>query len=279
MAEGFPLDPLWEELCRLGAIGGRKAIYLEETGSTNTIALERARQDEPAGTVVVANSQRQGRGRLHRSFDSPPGSGLYFSLILRPAIEPERLPTVTLAAGVAVAHTLTDACAIPVSLKWPNDLLVHGRKLGGILTEHTGISPLAACAVVVGVGINLTTRPEEFSTVSPERATSVALAGGRRVGRGTLLEALLDAIEHWVGILEREGLSPVADAWERLDALRGWQVTWLSAQGARITGVGCGLDRDGTLLVRDASGTLHRILSGDLTLAPTERGASGSPSR
>lgn len=177
---------------------GRTLRVLYETSSTNTIAVALAQGGAPDGTVVVAESQTAGRGRLGRQWYSPPGTNLYCSIILRTAPTPDRLAQwlswVPLISAVATTHAVQSVSALRPSVKWPNDILLGPRKLAGLLCESGGWgTPLAF--VVVGIGINVNSRPETFPPDLREQATSMIAEAGRPFDRAALLAALLSELE------------------------------------------------------------------------------------
>jgi BirA family biotin operon repressor/biotin-[acetyl-CoA-carboxylase] ligase len=173
-------------LQRALAPDGWRVELLTETPSTNAVVAERARAGEPAGLVVVAEHQVAGRGRLDRSWVSPPRAGLTFSVLQRPALAAGRWPWLPLLTGLAVATALRERADVEASLKWPNDVLAQGRKVCGVLAEVP-----AAGAVVLGIGLNVTTTPDELPH---EAATSLRLAGARTTDRDTLLRAVLRSL-------------------------------------------------------------------------------------
>jgi BirA family biotin operon repressor/biotin-[acetyl-CoA-carboxylase] ligase len=165
---------------------GWRLQVLAETPSTNAVVAERARAGEPSGLVVVAEAQTAGRGRLGRSWVSPARAGLTFSVLLRPELPPARWPWLPLWTGLAVATALRDRAGVPAELKWPNDVLVEGRKVCGVLAEVPEPG-----AVVLGIGLNVTTHAEELPH---PQAASLALAGARTTDRDTLLRAVLRSL-------------------------------------------------------------------------------------
>jgi BirA family biotin operon repressor/biotin-[acetyl-CoA-carboxylase] ligase len=165
---------------------GWRLQVLQETASTNAVVAARARAGEPAGLVVVAEAQTAGRGRLDRSWVSPPRAGLTFSVLLRPDLPPAQWPWLPLWAGLAVATALRERAEVEAELKWPNDVLVQGRKLCGILAEVP-----ESGAVVLGIGLNVTTAAEELPHA---QATSLRLAGARTTDRDTVLRAVLRSL-------------------------------------------------------------------------------------
>jgi BirA family biotin operon repressor/biotin-[acetyl-CoA-carboxylase] ligase len=239
---------------------GRAWRHLPTTGSTNDEAAAWARAGAPAGAVVVADAQTRGRGRLGRRWHSPPGASLYFSVVLRPPLPPHRVPPLTLAAGVAVAEALT-ALDITPQLKWPNDVLLDGKKVAGILTEMS--SDLDRVHhVVVGIGVNLNTRdfPEELAAI----ATSAALVRGLPVVRADFAAALCARLEHWVDRFVAEGASVVATAWKQHARIFGRRVRVTAGRDV-IEGVAEDLDDDGALRLRLDDGRTTRVIAGEVT--------------
>jgi BirA family biotin operon repressor/biotin-[acetyl-CoA-carboxylase] ligase len=237
---------------------GAEVRRLAVCGSTNDEAAAWARAGAPHGALVLADAQTRGRGRLGRPWHSPPGESLYLSMVLRPSpeVSPARASAITLSAGAAVAEAL-DALGVDPALKWPNDVLLGGKKVCGILTEMA-TRGAAIAHLVVGLGLNVSARA--FPPPLEQSATSL-LAAGRSIDREALLAALLPRLE---GAFERffaEG-TPAACADFARFARFGQPVT---VDGAPpLAGVAVGLDEDGALLVRDADGATHRVLSGDV---------------
>lgn len=179
-----PLRP--PALAKALAKDGWRVEVLPETGSTNAVVAQRARAGEPAGLVAVAEAQTAGRGRLDRSWTSPPRAGLTFSVLLRPDLPPAQWPWLPLWGGLAVAEALRARAGVEAELKWPNDVLVDDRKLCGLLAEVP-----TPGALVLGIGLNVTTTAVELPHA---QATSLALAGARTTDRDTLLRALLRSL-------------------------------------------------------------------------------------
>ncbi len=246
---------------------GRTEIdYLLTTGSTNDVAREQAEKGAPEGTLVIAEYQSRGRGRLGRFWHSPPGSGLYFSIVLRPRIDPTFFPRITLLAGVAVAEAIEETTALQPHIKWPNDLLLQGKKVAGILTELYG--DITSPRIILGVGINVHTRPEDFPPALQQSATSLTGAGAHNVSRLKLLQALLGRLEHWYGRHEQGESTAMLEAWRRRCPMIGRRAAILSGP-AEIVGKIIDVDDDGCLLVEDEAGQVQRILSGEITRAIT----------
>ncbi len=230
--------------------------------STNRLAVEMAVQGASHGTVIHADQQTGGRGRGGREFFSPAG-GLYFSLIIKPELIAEDLPLLTLAAGVGLSRGIKQETGIEVQLKWPNDLYLQDRKLGGILTEsgpfRSGAGPEF---VVIGVGVNVRTETPLFPSTLRRKVISLYHAGDVKGDIDALLTALVRAIQDSVQQLceDRDGL---LDRWRELDYLKGRLLEYVGSDGTTpATGV-C-LAGDGQYVIRDYNGVEQRILAGDI---------------
>ena len=223
-------------LPRALAPDGWRVEVLPAVGSTNAVVAERARAGEPAGLVVVAESQTAGRGRLARGWVSPPRAGLTLSVLVRPDLPPVRWPWLPLLAGLAVSTAVREQAEIDAVLKWPNDVLVGGRKVCGVLAEvpQTG-------AAVLGIGLNVTTREDELPVPT---ATSLALAGARTTDRDTLLRAVLRSL---AAVLADADGSRAAYR-ERCSSL-GRRVRLELPGSPAVEGVAEAVDDDGRLVV------------------------------
>lgn len=260
-------DPLWLELRATGRLAGRPAIYYETVDSTNTAAMALGRQGAASGTVVVAEQQSAGRGRLARQWLSPPGCGLYFSLLLRPHLAPEELARITLAVGVAVCRALEQTTALAPQLKWPNDILLHGGKCGGILTEAEFPGNDQPPLVVVGIGLNVTTPAAALPVTLRQKATSLFIDSGRHHHRGALLLAICREIDRIMEQLVAGDFGTLLAEWRQRDGLAGQRLAWLTPQHTVVHGVSLGPDQSGALSIRDDAGTIHTVISGDISLA------------
>jgi BirA family biotin operon repressor/biotin-[acetyl-CoA-carboxylase] ligase len=236
----------------------------DELPSTNDRARELADAGASHGEVVVAESQSAGRGRRGRNWASPPGRNLYLSVILRPNLPPQRAPEITLVASVAAC----DACrkaGVEVGIKWPNDLLVGGRKVAGILTELSA-EPDLVHWVVLGIGVNLNSGPGDFPAELRGQATSLSIERGQPVPRALFAAALLSELEQWLDRHAAEGFGPIREAWRERSVTLGREVR-VDAEGGEISGVAEDIDASGALLVRGKSG-LARVVSGDVRMVP-----------
>jgi BirA family biotin operon repressor/biotin-[acetyl-CoA-carboxylase] ligase len=236
----------------------RAVEVVEAVGSTNAELVARAAADEAEGLVLVAEHQEAGRGRLDRTWTSPPRAGLTVSVLLRPDVPAARRAWLSLLTGVALAEAASEVAGVRTSLKWPNDLLApDGGKLAGILAESAG------SAVVVGVGLNVSTRREEL----PETGTSLALVREAPVDRATVLLAFLRAFERrylrWVQVLGDPVSSGLAHDYLAWSSTVGASVTVTMPDGSTLVGVAEAVDWDGRLVVRTDAGVVE-LASGDV---------------
>lgn len=244
-------------------------VYFNVIGSTNDVAMRLAPEAEE-GTVVLANEQTAGRGRYGRAWFSPPGTGLYVSVVLKaPAAGASDRATnlLTLAAGVALSEAIETVAAIRVDIKWPNDLVVRGRKLAGILAEkaHARQDGRDAMRVILGYGINVGANayPPELT----DRATSLQSECTQTVGRAALCAETLAAVSRRYQDLRAGQFDAILHAWRaRAPTSQGARVTWNTPTGLK-SGVTAGIDDRGALLVEAADG-VERIVGGELTWAP-----------
>lgn len=235
-------------------------------GSTNDAAQALGQAGARTGTVVIADEQRSGRGRSGRSWSSPPGLGLWCSLLSRPADATE-LPRLPLRVGAAVAEALAGYADLePVRLKWPNDILLGGRKMGGILCEAAWDGPRVQ-QVVIGIGLNLLHGPGDFPPALAAIATSLRLASGAPVSRYDVATAVIDRLRP---LLHEDGSMPdfPTSVIARHDALRGLRVEVSEPESGRLlhSGIAAGIEEDGALCLMTAGG-IERVRSGTVRLA------------
>jgi len=237
--------------------------YFADVASTNDEALALAAAGAPDGTAVLAGLQRAGRGRRGRNWFSPPGAGLYLSVVVRPCDWPSGVALVTLGAGVAAARAIGRACGLPVELKWPNDLVVGGswRKLGGILSEAVGGSGTVD-AVVIGTGINI--QPAAYPEELRERATSVETELGRSIERGPLVALLLAELADVIGRMRAGDTAGLCDEWRAYGSsgLGRRPVRW-QRDGQWRQGAAVDIDEQGALVVHTPDGR-ERIIAGEV---------------
>ena len=233
---------------------GCSVVSLEICESTNDEAQRLAKEGASHGTVVIANEQTRGRGRLGRSWHSPAGKSLYLSLLVRPNDTKVALPPITLAAGVAVAEAL-ESCGARPTLKWPNDVFLNGRKVAGILTEMNSQNGLGH--IVIGIGINLIgeTFPEDIKAI----ATSVLIETGRRVNRDEFLAILCPFLESRLDAYLSLGLTALAKDWESR------KLTGNVSVDGQPVGEALGLSPKGGLRVLREDGSETEVMAGDVT--------------
>jgi BirA family biotin operon repressor/biotin-[acetyl-CoA-carboxylase] ligase len=241
---------------------GRLIHWFEEIGSTNDRAKELADDGAEHGEVVVAEAQTAGRGRRGRAWASPARRNLYFSVVLRPDLPPARAPELTLVGSIALCDALRQA-GVAAGIKWPNDLLASGKKIGGILTELAA-EPDRIEWVVLGAGVNVNTRREDFPEELRAEATSILLERGQAAPRVLFAAACFTALETWLDRHDEEGFGVIREAWRERSVTLGREVL-VKVDGRELAGVAEDIDETGALLVRTAAG-LERVLSGDVQL-------------
>jgi BirA family transcriptional regulator, biotin operon repressor / biotin---[acetyl-CoA-carboxylase] ligase len=232
---------------------GRKVVHLNSTGSTNTVARQLAERGVEEGTVVVAETQSRGKGRLGRKWITKPG-GLWMSTILKPAIDPMHASSITLLAAVSVTKALRGA-GLEAVIKWPNDVLVNGKKICGILTEMSAEAD-AVNFIVLGIGVNVN------NDVPIETATTMKAELGRDVDRVKFTQSLLETLEGDYLTFKDEGFTPILWSWRRYSDTLGRMVE-VTYQDEIISGLAQDVDEDGSLLVKTTDGAVRKIVSGD----------------
>ncbi len=258
-------DRLYPELVQHGLqteFTGQEIIHFEKTDSTNTQAASLANEGAPEGLLVVAETQTAGRGRLGRSWSSPPNTNFYGSFVLRPSLPPIAAAQITLLTGLCVARSLEAVAGIRARIKWPNDVLVESRKICGILTESSSELDRVNW-LVIGIGVNLNVRkfPEEIEKI----ATSAAIETGKPVDRASFARELCSQLEsHYLRFVSG-GFGPLRDDWERYARMAGEEVI-VGTGSEDIEGRSLGLDSDGFLQVETPDGRIVRIVAGDVTL-------------
>jgi len=240
---------------------GKQIMVLEETGSTNQDAMQQAEAGAEEGLVIFANRQHQGKGRLGRSWHTMSGS-LAVSILLRPDLPPEQVPQLSLLTAVAL-HEVLSRYAPDLRIKWPNDLLHHGKKVAGILTEMRA-EPGRVHAVVLGFGINLAAPADGWPADINKPATDLATISTSPVSRTALSIAILNALDQWYDICLQHGFAPVHRAWWQAHVASGARVSVYDGR-QYIEGIATALDDDGALLLDTGNG-IKRIIAGDLEL-------------
>ena len=245
---------------------GRQIEHHESIKSTMDAAFQLAMDGASDGTVVCAESQTKGKGRLGRGWISPKGKGIYMSVILRPAISPADVAQITLLSAVAVCEAVTRNCGVPARIKWPNDILISGKKAAGILTELSAEADRVRF-VVVGIGVNVNTP----LSVLPATATSLKDAAGKKISRIILAQEILNSLEFWYMSLQGQGFAPAIKRWKELTSTLGQHVR-VEGPNGYVEGTAEELDPYGGLIIRSATGETVKKMSGDvIEIGPGDR--------
>ncbi|MGQ0793649.1 MAG: biotin--[acetyl-CoA-carboxylase] ligase [Deltaproteobacteria bacterium] len=243
---------------------GRAAHYFETLASTNTTALDLAKRGEPHGSVIIADAQTHGRGRLQRGWRSPAGVNLYMSVILRPQVAPSDAPMLTLVSSIAVIEAI-GLCGVNSRIKWPNDALINGKKVAGVLTEME-LKSGAVDFIVVGIGVNLNMGEAEIQQMATSgiSATSVKIeAGGQAVDRARFAADLINSLEAWYLALVRGGNTRIISEWmDRWDGLN--RRVRADLDGNLTEGIAAGIDENGYLIVKTDGGGVRAVVAGDV---------------
>jgi len=248
---------------------GKEVLFFDELDSTNTKASKLAREGVVEGTVVIAESQSKGRGRIERSWYSPPGANIYTSIILRPKLPPQATQTITLVSAVALAEAIEETAGVRPSLKWPNDILVGGKKVAGILTEMSSESDRVK-HIIIGIGINVNIEVTDLPGGLRYPASSLKHESGSKIDRTELVRNLYSRLEKWYKILLSDGSEEIVETWReyftfvgkeiRIEGYRG-----IGAEPVITEGICLGIDSDGALLIKERSGAIERVVAGDMT--------------
>ena len=252
---------LWLDQLTTQALGRGEVRYEHELTSTNNVLKEMAALGAPHGSLCLCDAQTAGKGRLGRQWISPAGEGLWCSVLLRPRMKPEQAPFITLCTAMALAQAIDELCGVTVRIKWPNDLVLNGKKCVGILTELAA-DPDRVEYVVIGTGINL--HPHAYAPELKEKAISLEEVAGKAPLRRELLVHYLAALEPLLALLEKEGFRAMAHAYAARSCTLGSRVQVTGS--VNLTGVAESLDETGALMVRTGDGVLHRVLSGDVSV-------------
>jgi BirA family biotin operon repressor/biotin-[acetyl-CoA-carboxylase] ligase len=253
-------------LARLGKtkVIGRDIRVFEQTTSTNDVIEKLARDGVKEGVVVFAESQTKGRGRLGRKWISPERKGLWFSILLRPDLRPQEATQLTVVSATALRRAIQVETGLKPEIKWPNDILVGGKKVAGILTELSAELDRVK-HVILGIGVDVNLSAGEFPPELRKVATSLKIESGRAISRPDLAAAILRELDVDYALTCADQFAVIADEWEEQCATIGSNVT-IQIGGRRVRGRAESLDDDGALLVRTEHGRLERITGGDVTL-------------
>jgi len=247
-----------------GKLFGKRVYHFFKTDSTNRVAMELGYAGEPEGAVILAEEQTAGRGRSGRSWHSERGAGLYVTLLLRPRLSPVQAPLLTMLAGLSAHSAIQAQTGLSAELKWPNDILMDGKKVGGILTEMHA-EPTQVRFVIVGIGIN--TNQEKFPGDIASVATSLRKESGRTHSRLELLVRLLNEFESDYNRFLREGTRYVVDRFERVSSFANGKRVRVETGFETYFGTTAGLTSDGLLQVKREEGPVTMVVAGDVTEA------------
>ena len=259
-SSSFPLEQISKSLTTKWL--GRSVHFYPEVDSTNVTAMELAQQDEPEGTVVLADKQLQGRGRGERSWHSPAGVGIYCSIVLRPELSPAKTMLLTLMTAVAIAKAVTRETNLSPCIKWPNDILINDKKVVGILLE----SKVGASGVehaIIGFGINVNHTPADLPQELWSTASSLFIEVGEPVDRRELLVKILTEVEYLYEGLQRGDAAIILEEWRHFSATLGRHVSILQ-QGELREGIAVDVTEEGALLVRVEQNSLITVHAGDI---------------
>ncbi len=241
---------------------GQRLYYFDSVDSTQKKANVLAGEGAPEGTAVVADEQVSGRGRLRRSWHSPKGTGIWMSLIIRPDIPLFLAPQMTLLTAVAVSLAIQEVTELKPAIKWPNDILIDGKKVTGILTEMKAEADKIH-HIIIGIGINVNQKANDFPADLQEKAASLSMLSGQEISREKLIASLFSQFEKIYTIYRENGFGPIKTLWESFAISLGRTITAVTSRET-IIGKALGITDEGVLLLEDAEGTVHSIYSADI---------------
>jgi len=240
---------------------GRSLHLYDEIGSTQDAAKRLAEEGAPEGTLVIAEQQTSGRGRMGRSWLSPKYKGLWMSLVLRPNVPVLCTPQLTLLTATALCRSLRRQTGLEIGIKWPNDLLIDGRKISGILLESSAEEERLR-HVVAGIGISVNLEPEDYPPELRSKAVSLRMAAGRPLDRTETAAQFLESLEELYDIYRHDGFGPIRLLWEAWSVSLGKPAALKTPQGT-VEGVPLGLSDNGALRVRTADGLVREVFSAE----------------
>jgi BirA family biotin operon repressor/biotin-[acetyl-CoA-carboxylase] ligase len=240
-------------------------LYLfQEVDSTSEEAALLAMRGASEGTVVIAHAQRRGRGRMGRQWASPPGLGIYLSVILRPPVAAQQAPVLALLGAAASAEAIDRATGLATGIKWPNDLVVRGRKVGGILGE-AAVEGTSLQHVILGIGLNVNQTEADFKGDLRTTATSLRIESGRFVDRAAMIRSLCESLDAWYEHFLSDGIAPILQGVRERCLTLGRRVVGRSGD-EELRGLAVEIDDMGALVIRDVKGQSRRLFAGDVTL-------------
>ncbi len=243
---------------------GQHIHYEDTVDSTQKMALRLSLDGVPEGTVVIAEEQTAGRGRMERRWHSPKFTGVWMSIILRPNLMPQKAPQLTLIAAVAVVQAIEELTDLHPQIKWPNDILINGKKMTGILTELQAESDRIN-SIIIGIGMNVNQEENSYPEELRSIATSLFIETGKKINRAELIRHVLANLEHLYDLYLEAGFYPIKILWESYAVSIGKMITARMLQG-NIYGKALGITDDGVLMIEDLAGEKHYIYSADIEL-------------
>lgn len=243
---------------------GQQIHYVETCESTQFIAHDEAQNGAPDGTVIIAEEQTLGKGRMSRPWNSTANKGIWMSVIIRPSLTPQQAPQMTLVAAVAVTRSIEDITGIQPDIKWPNDILVKGKKVTGILTEMQA-DPDRVKAIILGIGMNVNQEANDFPDELQTIATSLKMELGETVSRSKLVAKILEYLENYTKIYETHGFAPIKLLWEGYSNTTGKRIRAVMLNET-IEGTAIGISETGMLELRLDDGSIRGIYSADIEL-------------
>lgn len=247
---------------------GRQVKYEESVTSTNEMGKTLANAGCANGVVCVAEEQFGGKGRLSRGWFSPAGEGLWFSVVLKPPFMPDEAPKCTLLAAVAVVRTINEYAGVKAVIKWPNDILLEGKKLVGILTEMSAEFGHINY-IVIGIGINVCVPKSKVPEELRESAISLADVSKEKVNRVELLAAVLKNLEELYEMVLADGFAPILELWRQYSTTIGKEVKVI-APDMTYTGTAIDIDENGLLVVERDNGVIEKVVAGDVSIRPVQ---------
>jgi BirA family transcriptional regulator, biotin operon repressor / biotin---[acetyl-CoA-carboxylase] ligase len=258
-------DIVTENKIRLGlqtSTLGQVIHYEESVPSTQKIAHDLAGNGAVEGTLVIADEQTAGRGRLMREWHSSLGNGVWMSLILKPHLPPQKAPQFTLITAVAVVQAIEEVTELQPQIKWPNDILINGKKVTGILTELQAESDKIN-SIIIGIGMNVNHSIDHFPDEIQSIATSLAIEQGAQLSRAKVVQTILERMESLYTLYMKEGFTPIKLLWESYAVSIGKRIRARTINGT-IEGTALGITAEGVLKIEDQAGIVHQIYSADI---------------
>lgn len=243
---------------------GQHIHYEDSVDSTQKIAIKLAVNGVPEGTAVIAEEQLLGRGRMDRRWHSPKYTGIWMSLILRPTIPIYKTPQLTLITAVAIVQAIEEMTNLKPQIKWPNDILMNGKKVTGILTELQAEADKVS-SIIIGIGINVNQKTEDYPPELQDIATSLLIEQGEPVNRAALIRAVFTKMEQLYFLYLEKGFTPIKLLWEGYAISIGKRIVARTLTG-NIEGIAKGITEDGVLIIEDDTGEIHQIYSADIEL-------------